>query len=239
MSSPFPPTPSPPPAPPAPPAASTFRRAGSSRGAWLVLLAVTLSTLALDLWTKSWAFATVAGRPVAVDREQVLAIARVDPTRIGHVLPEHDPVVVIPRVLEFTLVLNSGAVFGMGPGQRWYFMSFTAAALVFALVLFARWTRAGDWPSHAAVGMLISGGLGNFYDRIVFGCVRDFIHPLPGVKWPFGWRPLGGTGELWPYVSNVADAFLLIGIAILAWRLWRHDPARPSAEPTAPAPGAR
>ena len=30
------------------------------------------------------------------------------------------------------------------------------------------------------LGMLLAGVLGNLYDRIAFGYVRDMIHALPG-----------------------------------------------------------
>ena len=33
-------------------------------------------------------------------------------------IPWHAPVVVVPKLLEFTLVANRGAVFGMGAGHR-------------------------------------------------------------------------------------------------------------------------
>lgn len=205
-------------------------RAGSSWRAWAVMLLVCAATLALDLWTKSWAFETIAGAPVVVDREVVLRIAEVNPRDIGRIIPPHRAMVVVPHVLEFSLVVNPGAVFGMGPGQRWFFMTFTLFAVVVATWMFARWCGARDWLSHAAIGMLISGGIGNFYDRMVHGCVRDFIHPLPNVTWPFGWAPFGST-QVWPYVSNVADAFLIVGIGILAWRLWRVDAGAGAAEP--------
>ena len=128
---------------------------------------------------------------------------------------------VINRVLEFTLVLNPGAVFGIGAGQRWFFVVFTVIAVVIALVLFVKWTHAQDWIAHTGFGLIIAGGLGNLYDRLVFACVRDFIHPLPGMKLPFGIKWPGGNPEVWPYVSNVADAFLIIGIMMLMVHAWR------------------
>jgi len=118
-------------------------------------------------------------------------------------------------------VLNPGAVFGIGPGRRWLFIGFTLIALGFSLWMFGRLTRARDRVAHVGLGLLISGGLGNLYDRVVFGCVRDFIHPLPGVLLPFGWRLPSGERELWPYVSNVADLLLLVGIGMLLVTFWK------------------
>lgn len=181
-----------------------------------MLVSVTVLGLVSDLLTKWWAFATVAGAPVTVTREEVL-----NARFLGALIPIHQPVVVIPNILDFTLVLNPGAVFGMGAGRRWFFVVFTIAALGFGLSLFGRWTKPGDRLSHAAIGLLLAGGLGNLYDRVLFGCVRDFIHPLPGVALPFGWSWPWGGNEVWPYVSNVADLWLIIGIGILVIRALR------------------
>ncbi|MBL8990758.1 MAG: signal peptidase II [Phycisphaerae bacterium] len=222
-------------------------RAWRSRAAWFTLLFTRAIGLAADLYSKHWAFQSVAGRPVTVLREDVLAIAAVDPRAIGRgIIPPHEPVVVIPHVLNFTLVLNPGAVFGMGAGQRWFFITFTAVAMTVGLLVFARATRAGDRWTHIALGLLLAGGVGNVYDRLFYSCVRDFIHPLPGVRFPFGWSPFGSNGEVWPYVSNVADALLIVGIGMLFLRLMRADHAHdvqaghaaPDAKP-APAPEGR
>lgn len=199
---------------PAPRAVSTLR----SPRAWAALLVTTALGLATDLWSKSYAFANIADYPVHVDRSAVLNAA--DPSMI---IPPHDAVVVAPSLLEFTLVLNPGAVFGIGAGKRVFFMVFTVAAIALAVTLFARWTRPKDLWAHAAFGLIISGGLGNLYDRVTFACVRDFIHPLPGVQLPFGlaW-PGSGSTDVWPYVSNVADLYLIIGVVVLLIYTWRH-----------------
>lgn len=202
--------------------------------AWVFLLIATAVSLAADLVTKSIAFQSVAGSPVIVRREDVLAGGQ-----LGRLIPAHEPVVVIAQLLEFKLVLNPGAVFGIGAGKRVVFIAFTGAALAFGLWMFARWTRAKDRWAHVGVALLLAGGLGNLYDRLVFGCVRDFIHPLPGVQIPFGlsWPGRSGPGstELWPYVSNVADLWLIVGIGLLLIHSW-FDKHTPTAQrPTSPA----
>ncbi len=206
-----------------------------SRRAWATLLVTTALALAADLWTKHWAFQSVAGFPVHIDRRAVLAIAESDPQAIGRLVPAHTPLTVVPRLLDFTLVLNPGAVFGMGAGRRLFFMAFTLGTVGFALFMFAAWTRPRDTAAHAAIGLLVAGGLGNFYDRWHFACVRDFIHPLPGVRFPFHWKPFGAGGQVWPWVSNVADALLIVGIGVLAWQFWRQGRAE-SRSAACPAP---
>lgn len=213
-------------------AASAWR----SRAGWITVLTVAVLSIVVDLASKHLAFVHVADAPVVLTRADVLAMSSADPRLVTTLIPPHPPVIVVPDALHFTLVLNPGAVFGIGPGQRWFFVAFTVVALAFGLLMFARWTTAKDRFAHAAIGLLIGGGLGNLYDRLTYGCVRDFIHPLPGWRWPGG-VTIGGNAEIWPYVSNVADLLLLIGIGMLLVHLWRKDraaAARPGAD-TRPA----
>lgn len=193
------------------PGESTFR----SARAWATLVLVMAIGLVLDLWTKAWAFATIYAYPIEINRDYVLQ------GRQGEIIPRDAHRVVIDGWLEFKLVLNVGAVFGAGEGKRWLFIGVTIFAVAFGIFLFGYWTRAKDWLAHVAIGLLLAGGLGNLYDRIVFGCVRDFIHPFPAAQLPFGWHSRSGDTALWPYVSNVADKFLIIGIAILLIHAWR------------------
>ena len=211
-----------PPAIPSEPAPASravpFSPAGKSRGPWIVLLATIALGLVIDLASKWWAFERVAGVAVEVTKADVEAVG---PQALQTLIPPHQPITVIPHVLDFHLVLNSGAVFGAGQGLRWFFILFTVAALLFAAGFFARWSDRRDHVTHIAIGLIISGGLGNLYDRMRFACVRDFLHPLPTARLPFGLTWPGGDNALWPYVSNVADAFLIIGIGLLLIRLWR------------------
>lgn len=197
-----------------------------STRAWTWLLGTLIFGVITDLVTKSLAFARVTDFPVHIERSQVLA-----EDNLGNLIPYHEPVIVIPKVLEFTLVLNPGAVFGIGAGQRWFFIIFTLVAMIVSVILFAKWTKARDWTAHAGFGLIIAGGLGNLYDRLLFGCVRDFIHPLPGMKLPFNltW-PNGGSDEVWPYVSNVADLYLLIGIGLLLVFTWKQPAPQSAAD---------
>lgn len=188
------------------------RPAWRSKGAWALLLGVIILGFAWDLGTKYWAFHSIAESPVVFTREEALTT-----TPLSLLIPSHQPVVVVPSILNFTLVLNPGAVFGIGAGKVAFFIVITILAVGFGLGVFIFATRASDRVSHIGLGLILAGGLGNLYDRLVYGCVRDFIHPLPKVKW---W---GTTREVWPYVSNVADLLLLVGIAMLLWHAWRSE----------------
>ncbi|MCH8259484.1 MAG: signal peptidase II, partial [Planctomycetes bacterium] len=72
--------------------------------------------------------------------------------------------------------------------------------------------------------LILAGAIGNLYDRVMFGMVRDMLWLFPGVKLPFGltW-PGGGSDELYPWVFNIADASLLVGLGILMLGMYRED----------------
>jgi len=197
---------------------SAERAAWLSRVAWLTLVATFAAGLSIDLWSKYWAFRTIAGYPVELERERILG----DPSFF---LPHHARVVAIPAdLLDFRLVLNHGAVFGIGQQQRGLFIGFTVLATVAAVALFARGTRAGQHLAHVAIGMILAGGIGNLYDRIVYGAVRDFLHMLPGWQLPFGWKwPGMPTGDVFPWVFNVADVLLLTGMGLFILTSWLED----------------
>ena len=195
--------------------AASEKVAGTSARAWGIFLAAFLSSLVLDLWTKVWAFKTIAGFSVIVQREEVMKVT----PELWRLIPMHQPRVVVEKLLNFTLVLNPGAVFGIGAGKRWFFITFTAIAMVIGITAFAKFTRARDWSMQLAIGLIVGSGLGNLYDRVTFGCVRDFIHPLPGMKLPGGLSWPWGGNEIWPYVSNVADALLIVGLVMISWRV--------------------
>lgn len=196
----------------APDHAGTLR----SPTAWLGLLLPLLLALVVDLSTKRWSFATVAGRPVVLVREEIV-------DNFDYRLPAHDGVRVLPfDLLDFRLVLNHGAVFGIGDGQRSVFILFTLLAAAGGLWAFARWTGPKDHLAHVGLGLVLAGGIGNLYDRIVFGAVRDFLHMLPRWHLPFGLRWPGGSPEVFPWIFNVADVCLLAGMGLLLIALRRR-----------------
>ncbi len=187
--------------------------------AWAVLLLVWALALGADLWSKHAAFATVAGDPVILEPREVVA----DPS---YRLPWHSGVQVIsPDLLDFHLVVNHGAVFGIGQTARGVFIVLTVVAVTVGLCLFAFRTRARSTWSHIALGLVLAGGIGNLYDRITFGAVRDFLHMLPRRDLPFNLAWPGGTREVFPWVFNIADAVLLLGMAILILQSMRADTA--------------
>lgn len=191
-----------------------------STKAWTTLLLVLVVALGVDLWTKSEAFARVAGFPVVLEPRETVS----DPS---YRIPWHNGVRAIsPDLLDFHLVINHGAVFGIGQNAREIFIGFTLIAVAAGVFIFGWWTRAKATWAHIAIGLILAGGLGNLYDRITFGAVRDFLYLFPRRNLPFNLHWPGGSPEIFPWVFNVADMLLLLGMAILLLHSRREDRRR-------------
>jgi len=209
-----------------------MRPSWRSTRAWLILITVLIAGLAADLSTKSWAFHSVAGNPVILDRSLLLTNANWNP------IPPHEGLIAIPgNLLHFRLVLNDGAVFGIGSQQRFFFIAFTFGALLIAGWIFCRHTEAKSVLAHIAIGLVLGGGLGNLYDRIFIGRVRDFLYIFPDRHLPFGWTWPGGNSELFPWIFNSGDVFLLTGMGLLMIHFWKQpNKVHPKHTTTDPLP---
>ncbi len=215
---------------------------------WIISIAI----LWLDLWSKHTIFATMQPN-------------------------ESRPL--LGSFIEFRRSLNDGAVFGSFTGYTSVFIVASVFALLFVVYLFMK-----SWSSqrimHIALALILSGALGNLYDRAYMkadvaritytsgearsfigtqvsepgdeilrvgdwptgahprtfqgrniadvhvrrqGVVRDFIRFVP--KFP-SWVPKLGGKDVWPWVFNVADAALVVGVCLLLLASWFDGPTR-------------
>ena len=81
---------------------------------------------------------------------------------------------IIKDVLHLTYVKNPGAAFGMLADQRWVFMLLSTVAIIgMAIYLFSGMSQNKLYSVSLAI--VISGGVGNMFDRVGLGYVVDFI----------------------------------------------------------------
>lgn len=217
---------------------NTPRRGGpvharSSPRAWIMLMVFIAAGLAVDLISKQLAFEHVHDWPIELDRQELLSDHGHDPTintRRVNLLPGD--------LIGLRLAINRGAVLGVGSNQRGFFLIFTIAALLGGMYVFSTKTRARHGWAHLGIGLLLAGALGNFYDRLALGAVRDFIQFLPGRLLPYGWKWPGNNPELMPWVFNVADVLLVVGVAILMLHVRKKRTARKARKMEAAAAAA-
>jgi signal peptidase II len=115
-------------------------------------------------------------------------------------------------LVPLTLAYNKGAAFGLnvGPDSRWLFVPITFVALVLLAMLY-RQARQGDLLRLVSLALVISGAIGNLYDRVRWSRgVIDFIGPID----------LGFTD--FP-IFNVADISISCGAVLLACSFWLEE----------------
>jgi len=196
------------------------RRGNPLNSRWLFYL-VTIVALAVDLGSKSVIGRVMSKRLVPGQAVEVLELQSVKnaiAARLAHGKSE-DVFLADSPVLGITWALNPGGVFGVGQGAGVLF----ALASVFAIgvILWLLYSApAGRLLPQVALGLILSGALGNLYDRIfINGCVRDFINfhfRVVGIKWP---------------AFNIADSAITVGCSLLVILMlfessWRQSPRR-------------
>jgi signal peptidase II len=153
--------------------------------------------LSADLLVKHWA----DGRLTQLDADGRLA-----------------SVIVIPGWLSLEWTGNHGAAMGFFQGDRGLFLVVSAAAVVFLGYLFTQ-SRPGQRGYQMILGMLLAGVLGNLYDRVTLGYVRDMIHLFPGRRWPPAIAAhlpaFWSTPEWFPWIFNIADSLLCVGVGLM------------------------
>ena len=115
----------------------------------------------------------------------------------------HGEIVVIDGFFKFNYVKNTGAGFGFLAEVSWgqiFLQILTIVALVLFVLLFYYAFKNKYRFLIVSVALIISGTLGNFIDRIIYGFVTDFI------SFTFG-------SYVFPSF-NVADICLTVGVTM-------------------------
>jgi len=120
-------------------------------------------------------------------------------------LPLHTSMTVVPGLIDFTHVRNSGAAFGIlnasdFPGKT-VVIAVVATAALLGVGFYAASLAHHQLVARVGLALIIGGATGNLLDRIVAGSVVDFVDVY--------WR----TYHFWAF--NVADSAISVGVAIM------------------------
>lgn len=122
--------------------------------------------------------------------------------------------VVIPGLFDLTHVRNPGGAFSLfadGPFE-WRMFFFVGATLlaVVLLVIFLLRLEESEGFTSLALGLVMSGAVGNLIDRLRYGEVVDFldIHLWGGYTWP---------------TFNIADSAIVLGVGMLLVDVFRVE----------------
>jgi signal peptidase II len=120
-------------------------------------------------------------------------------------LPLHDSVTVLPGLLDFTHVRNSGAAFGILNTAdfplKTVLISVIAAAALIGIGFYSAALASHQVIPRIGLALVSGGAAGNLIDRLYAGSVVDFIDVY--------WR----THHFWTF--NVADSAITVGVAIM------------------------
>jgi signal peptidase II len=116
------------------------------------------------------------------------------------------PIIEVMPHFDLNLAYNYGAAFSFlgdaGGWQRWLFTAIAVAISVALLVWMYKTPKSHKLP-NIGMALILSGAIGNLYDRLAYGYVIDFID----------WY-VSKDGYHWP-TFNIADSVILIGVGLL------------------------
>jgi signal peptidase II len=145
---------------------------------------------------------------------------------VAALVPRYVPRQVVGEWVQFRLVYNQGAAFGISVGSfsRPVFIILTVVAVGILFRMF-RATPDGDVVRTTALAMVVGGAIGNLIDRLRSAQgVVDFLD-------------VGVGAHRWP-TFNVADMGVSVGALLLAWVLWKEDVPAAADAASAASPAA-
>jgi signal peptidase II len=136
----------------------------------------------------------------------VVALDQASKALVNAVLPLYgDSRTVIPGVMDFVHVRNTGVAFGflhdLDHPQQTLFTTALAVLALAGIAYYARHLRVEERMARLGLSLILGGALGNLLDRVRLGFVVDFVD----VYW--------GTWHFWAF--NVADAAISIGAVLV------------------------
>ena len=190
-----------------PPAGPLAWRRGGAVVAFVLLAGAGLTA---DLATKHAAFRSLLDDPALAGQVRALTSEHGEKPPADQVLRVLRRQRAVCPGFSLTLSTNPGVVFGL-PMPPWAVAIATAGTIALVGAFFATSPAAARW-THVALALILAGAVGNFYDRML---AKVFV---PGID-----RPITGQvrdfldfSEIgYPYVFNVADVLLVVGVAML------------------------
>jgi signal peptidase II len=118
---------------------------------------------------------------------------------------------VINNVLSFGLTFNRGinwGIFNSTDSTLFVVINVIIAVVIMGMMIYTFYS----WQHHQSITghiCILAGALSNYFDRIYYGGVIDFIiFSLEEWSWP---------------AFNIADAAIVLGVVLVAWDTYRSE----------------
>ena len=107
----------------------------------------------------------------------------------------------VNNYLNFDLVWNTGISFGLLSQTDTAYYHLMSLLILFVIIFLIYLIRKADFKEKILFSLIFGGAVGNFYDRVTFYAVPDFIDLH--------------INELHWFTFNIADIFITIGVILL------------------------
>ena len=160
----------------------------------------------------------------------ILGLDQVTKLLVASRLLPGDSVPIVPGLVHFTLVHNTGMAFGLlsdfDVPLKSVVMTFLSLCALGAVFYYALRSPRGETMTHLGLTFILGGALGNIVDRARLGYVIDFVDVFYGdAHWP---------------AFNVADSSICVGVGLLLLEsLRRREPSLVAEPEVASGSGTR
>src|SRR3990172_225270 len=135
----------------------------------------------------------------------IVVLDQLTKAAVRSTVPLHASITVIPGLMDFTHVQNTGAAFGILNASDFPFktvlIGLIAAAALVGVGMYAASLAHHEIMARVGLALIIGGAAGNLIDRVVIGSVVDFVDVY--------WR----THHFWAF--NVADSAITVGAGVM------------------------
>jgi signal peptidase II len=135
----------------------------------------------------------------------ILVLDQFTKALVRSLVPVSSSVEMIPGLVNFTHVRNTGAAFGFLNGDEFPLKTIVIPAVGLGAIVWVAVYAAGlarnQWLARVGLALIMGGAAGNLLDRIIVGSVVDFVDVY--------WR----TYHFWAF--NLADSAITIGVAFM------------------------
>lgn len=130
----------------------------------------------------------------------ILALDLITKYVICGMFAENEGITAIPYLFNIIVVHNEGAAWGILSGNQIGLIILSILLFAFLVWYFVK-EKKKSWLLVVSMAFIYGGCIGNLFDRIVFGYVRDFIQFAFWQSFP---------------IFNFADVFLTVGVILFA-----------------------